>query len=266
MALHTRESVRSWIFSLGYNLSERADLLALRRLITQLRPKDCGKELIRIGGAADGGYLIPSDLEGIEYCFSPGVSTISDFENQLADLKIKSFLADYSVASPAIMRPEFVFDKKFLGCGNYGNYMTLAFWKKKYLEDYNGDLLLQMDIEGSEYSVIMNAPDELLDQFRIIVVEFHDLHKLFDSVTLKLFSACFEKLLQYFYVAHIHPNNMGVCVSSGDIEVPKYMEFTFYNKKRVSETKPQLSFPHPLDASNDPAAPRLDLARCWYLD
>jgi hypothetical protein len=111
----------------------------------------------------------------------------------------------------------------------------------------------------------MNTPDELLKQFRILVVEFHDLHKLFDSVAFKLFSACFEKLLQYFYVAHIHPNNMGTCVTSGDLAVPKYLEFTFYNKRRVTETRPHVIFPHPLDASNDPAAPPLDLPQYWYV-
>ena len=123
-----------------------------------------------------------------------------------------------------------------------------------------------MDIEGSEYSVIMNTPDELLEQFRIIVVEFHDLHKLFDAVTFRLFAACFEKLLQYFHVTHIHPNNIGGSVRSGDIEVPKYLEITFINNRRVRQTKRRLSFPHPLDAPNDPAYPRLDLPKCWYLN
>ena len=262
--IHARDFARTSILSLGYNLSERSNPGDLRRLIGQLRPEDCGYELIRIGAPADGGYLIPNDLNGIEYCFSPGVSTISTFENHLADWNIKSFLADYSIECPPIIRPEFVFDKKFLGCGNYGNYITLSAWKEQYLPRYQGDLLLQMDIEGSEYSVIMNTPDELLEHFRIIVVEFHDLHKLFDAVTFRLFAACFEKLLQYFHVTHIHPNNIGGSVRSGDIEVPKYLEITFINNRRVRQTKRRLSFPHPLDAPNDPAYPRLDLPKCWY--
>ncbi len=33
-----------------------------------------------MGGENDGGYLVPDDLEGIEYCFSPGVSNIATFE------------------------------------------------------------------------------------------------------------------------------------------------------------------------------------------
>jgi hypothetical protein len=234
-------------------------------LIRALRPQDCGKELIRIGGMGDGGYLIPDDLVGIEYCFSPGVSTVSNFENHLADLKIKSFLADYSVDSPPVARPEFIFDKKFLGANNHGEFMTLSSWKNKYLGDYTGDLMLQMDIEGFEYQVILSTPENLLDQFRIIVVECHFLDRLFDPIAFNLFSAFFEKLLKIFHVAHIHPNDCCGSVKKGDIEVPRVLEFTFFNKKRVADVHPQLMFPHKLD---DPNVTKtgLHLPRCWYAD
>ncbi len=232
-------------------------------LIKRLRPLDCGTDLIRIGGEGDGGYLIPNDLEGIEYCFSPGVSSVSDFENHLADLHIKSFLADYSVANPPVIRPEIVFDKKFLGASDRDPYITLASWKEKYLKDYSGDLLLQMDIEGSEYEVIFNTPDKLLDQFRIVIIEFHDLERLFDPFGFPLLSSCFEKLLQFFYVVHIHPNNYYRSVKKDGVEIPLYMEFTLLNKRRVRSTKPQSVFPHKLDRDNMPWKP-LPLPKCWY--
>ena len=37
----------------------------LAALITRLHPVPCGHELIRVGSAHDGGYLIPDDLGGI---------------------------------------------------------------------------------------------------------------------------------------------------------------------------------------------------------
>jgi hypothetical protein len=225
---------------------------------------DCGIDLIRIGGKGDGGYLIPDDLEGIEYCFSPGVSTIADFENELADRGIKSFLADYSVDSPPFNRPEFTFDKKFLGSADIGRFTTLSSWKDKYLKSYHGDLILQMDIEGFEYQVLLNTPESLLNQFRIIVVEFHSLHRLFDLFDLGLFSACFDKLLEYFYVVHVHPTNCCGIVAKGDIKVPKVMEFTFLNKKRVISATPSKSFPHRLDADCVETMTPLPLPTCWY--
>ncbi|MGH9591081.1 MAG: hypothetical protein ACRD25_11850 [Terracidiphilus sp.] len=124
---------RSALLSLGYSVSTVTPDDRLEAFLSKVRPVDCGIELIRIGSEMDGGYLVPDDLEGIEYCFSPGVSTVSDFENQLADMRIKSFLADSSVDAPPVRRPEFVFDKKFLGASDRGCYMTLETWKNKYL-------------------------------------------------------------------------------------------------------------------------------------
>src|SRR3984885_6474442 len=165
-----KERLKSSLFS-GVHAVRRTRDEDILDLMRKLRPQDCGIELIRAGGSSDGGYLIPDDLEGVEYCFSPGVGPSSDFENQMADRGIRCFLADYSVESPPFCRPEFTFDKKFLGVSDGDRYFTLSTWKDKYLKDYAGDLLLQMDIEGAEYAVILSTPDEILYQFRIAAVD-----------------------------------------------------------------------------------------------
>jgi hypothetical protein len=70
-----------------------------------LRPFDVGYELIRVGDFGDGGYLVPDDLSGIRACFSPGVSKQASFELDMAKRGIPSFMADASVAGPAIGVP-----------------------------------------------------------------------------------------------------------------------------------------------------------------
>lgn len=255
---------RSELLKPDSTIARRTKTADLLTLIRELRPRDCGKELIRLGGQADGGYLIPDDLEGIEYCFSPGVGTLSGFENDLADRGIKSFLADFSVDGPSSLRPEFTFDKKFLGPSNHGHFMTLASWKDKYISNYRGDLILQMDIEGGEYGVILNASDALLNQFRIMVIEFHQLDSLLDCFAFSLISSAFRAILHNFYVAHIHPNNNVDSVTVDGIEIPKVMEFTFFNRRRVSSTKPLDVFPHKLDQDNKIGAPSLYLPNCWF--
>jgi len=250
----------------GFSITWETKSANILDLIRKLRPQDCGKALIRVGSAGDGGYLVPDDLDGIEYCFSPGVNTISDFENQLADRGIRSFLADYSVDTPPIMRPEFKFDKKYLGATNSDRFFTLASWKEKYLKDYTGDLILQMDIEGGEYQVILNTSDELLSQFRILVIEFHSLQRLFEPLVFELFSSCFEKLLKSFYVVHIHPNNFYGSCKRGGIEIPPIMEFTFLNRKQVDRASPVRIFPNVLDAPNVLHRHNLRLPECWYAD
>jgi hypothetical protein len=256
--------IQAGFIALGLNVTEQTAAADVLGLIEKLRPMDCGRELIRIGETGDGAYLIPNDLEGIEYCFSPGVNTISGFENHLADMHIRSFLADYSVEGPPIARPEFIFDKKFLGASDRDPYITLQSWKDKYLKDYPGDLILQMDIERFEYEVIFSTPDILLDQFRIMAIEFHDLERLFDPFCFTLMSSCFEKILKFFHVVHIHPNNFGGVARRGAIVVPKALEFTFYNKRRVGATRPQTVFPHQLDEDNSAVLPSVRLPAGWY--
>jgi len=249
----------------GLNITRCTDRAEVVRLIKKLRPMDCGKNLVRIGGNGDGGYLVPDDLEGIEYCFSPGVSTTVDFEAHLATLKIKSFLADHSVDCPPIQKPEFTFDKKFLGADDNETFFTLKSWKDKYLKGYKGELLLQMDIEGFEYEVICGTPTEVLGCFRIMVIEFHFLDKLFDKFVYELVSKpCFENILRQFYVAHIHPNNCCGSVKTRGVEIPRALEFTFYNKNRVASAKEKYEFPHPLDRDNVITNRSLRLPEVWY--
>jgi hypothetical protein len=258
--------IREAAFSLGYCLTPQVRDADVLRLIRSLRPRQCGRQLIRIGAEGDGGYLIPDDLDGIEYCFSPGVDAMAAFESQLADRHIKSFLADYSVSGPPVSRPEFVFDRKYIGANNNETYMTVGSWMQKYLADYTKDLIFQMDIEGAEYEAMLSTPLEVLRQFRIIVVEMHWLERLFDPFAFRIMQACFERLLSQFYVVHLHPNNCAGCVRKEGIEVPHVMEMTFYNRERAPAGDFCAEFPHPLDADNCPGLASLPLPACWRAD
>ena len=172
-----------------------------------------------------------------------------------------SFLADYSVDAPAINRPEFTFDKKFLGAFDNEKFFTLSTWKEKYLKDYSGDLLLQMDIEGAEYPVILSTPSELLSQFRILVIEVHYLDRLFDPCCFDLFASWVDKILASFSVVHIHPNNFYGSAKRGSIEIPRLLEFTFLNKSRITNATPARKFPHPLIRPERTLQARTGIAR-----
>ena len=121
-----------------------------------------------------------------------------------------------------------------------------------------------MDIEGSEYEAIISTPDDVLNSFRIMVIEFHYLEKLFDPFVYRFYRSCFDKILKYFHVVHIHPNNCCGSVRKNDIEIPRVMEFTFYNHSRACATSHTRSFPHALDRDNMAESGPLDLPKCWY--
>lgn len=248
-------------------LKRRIRLSAQRRrllaFLAQIRPISTEHRLIRVGSEGDGGYLVPDDLEGITACFSPGVADVADFESDMARRGMRCFLADYSVDAPPITDPLFDFEKKYLGSITNDVYMTLESWVQRKA-DGSDNLLLQMDIEGAEYDVLLDAPKELLARFRIVVVEFHNLHGLFDPMAFVPIKLAFLKLLAAFDVVHIHPNNCFAPMAQGDIAIPPVMEFTFLRRDRISRKGHALTYPHDLDRANVRGQPDYPLPACWY--
>src|SRR5450432_1911947 len=116
------------------------DQALLKKLVAKFKPIDCGIQLIRLGGNNDGGYLIPDDLEGIKYSFSPGVSNIANFEHECLQRGIVSFLADYSVETPPLELTGCHFLKKFVGSYNNDQFITLEKWVGESLpKDFKED-------------------------------------------------------------------------------------------------------------------------------
>ena len=240
-------------------------LVHLRNTISTMRPLQCGHELIRIGGNGDGGYLVPDDLDGIVACFSPGVDRIAQFELTLAQrYGIPCFLADASVAEAPERHPIIHFERRFLGSQPDDKYMTLDDWVTRKEDRFgSGDLILQMDIEGAEYDVLTHASDEMLNRFRVIVLELHGLERLFLNGFRLFFDSMIRKLLKNHAVVHLHPNNCCGKTSWGGVEIPRVMELTLLRNDRVFATGYREDFPHPLDDDNT-RNPTLPLPPMWY--
>jgi len=262
--MNLRDLVRQLLLTSGKSITEATDVKDLEHFIEKFRPKSVGKRLIRVGGKGDGGYLLPDDLSHISACFSPGVDVTSSFEEELAErYSIKSFMADFSVDKPPIPNKLFHFDKKFLGNKNDKKFIRLEDWVKSNTID-NSDLILQMDIEGAEYEVIIDTPKDVFKKFRIMAIEFHSLDMIFNKNAFKMVEAVFEKLGSDFTVAHIHPNNSRPIISKNSIDIPELLEFTFLRNDRVEMSEEKLSFPHALDEQCAPHRPSRHLPKCWW--
>ncbi len=248
----------------GYRLERITDADDLDAFFASVSPVALEQPLIRIGGPHDGGYLVPDDLQGIVACFSPGVADRASFEEQLAAMGIRSFLADRSVDAAPVTHDLISFEKKFLGDSNEEDVMRLEDWIGDHQGAVGGaDLLLQMDIEGAEYRVLLDTSVEILRKFRILVVEFHEMDRLFDRGAFPFIRQAFDRVLEGFDVVHIHPNNLRAVVSYGSYEVPPLMEFTFLRKDRSRKSGTAVSLPHPHDSPNVPGFPDIALPGCW---
>jgi hypothetical protein len=241
------------------------DVEQLNALIKKLWPYDVGKDMIRLGSENDGGYLVPDDLDGITACFSPGVDVTTDFEQDCAKRGMKLFLADLSVEKNDLnlQSENYSFLKKHIGVVNTKDFITLDEWFKVSQLGPEEDLLLQMDIEGCEYLSLIATSDEMLRRFRIIIVEFHDLHNLWEKNFYNQAEATFNKLLQNHTCVHLHPNNYAKVLSLKGIDIPNLIELTFVRNDRVEAKTLQRKFPHKLDSDNT-SSNKVVLPRNWF--
>jgi hypothetical protein len=142
--------------------------------------------------------------------------------------------------------------------------MTLDQWVRNKVGDNPQDLILQMDIEGAEYEVILDSSHDLLRRFRIIVIEFHRLDSLLDKYGHKIIDMTFRKILKNFEIVHVHPNNLSTPIKYKHYALPPEMEFTFLRRDRIARSEPTTHFPHELDSRNMEGRPDVVLPDCWF--
>jgi len=263
--MQSPSTLRYDMFSQGIFIDPMSPIDRLQSTASLLHPCQSKFPLVRMGSEADGGYLIPDDLEHIKACFSPGVDTFATFETDLLKRGIGSHLADYSVDNVPIGLDALSFTKKFIGANTEGNYISLQDWVNEFEPNAkDNELLLQMDVEGAEYETILTCPSSIIAKFRIMVIEFHAIESWGHKDFLNVVDATFKKILRTHFVVHSHPNNaMGLVDMNGFI-APRIFELSFLRRTR-SYIGTVATTPHPLDYPNVTNMPNLDWRQCWTL-
>lgn len=150
--------------------------------------------------------------------------------------------------------------------------ITLKDWIERRSLPNDADLMLQMDIEGAEYKILMDAPRNLLKKFRIMVIELHGLnHIAYNSIVAnKLFLPLFQRLTLDHACVHVHPNNftaLGHPLPGIPASICEIMEFTFLRQDRMlgemAQKRTTVRIPHPLDIVNVPEHPPFFLEPYW---
>ena len=231
-----------------------------------IKPVTIKEGLIRIGSKNDGGYLIPNCLEDIKYNFSPGVSDNFEFETDLySKHNIESFLADFSIEDRFHNYEYLSFEKKFIGIVNSNSHIKLEKWVNSKVKDTN-NLILSMDIENNEWSVLLDTPLSTLSKFKILVIEFHNFAKyIVNKDSFMFVEDVFKKIKNSFEIVHIHPNNCCDTIKYQDLKIPNVVEITFLNKDSLNLTNEKLTYPHKLDSKNIFEKDDIILQKIWDL-
>lgn len=222
----------------------------LAELISYLEPKATNIPLKRIGGVGDGAYLLPEDFQGIALCLSPGSNQQWAFERDIFDrYEIPSAIMDRAENMPHDLYPEIKFTDSWLGTHDNSQFTSISTWLSRLNLDHESELMLQMDIEGAEYENILAMPLEILNRFRIMVIEFHYSHRYTNGELFQEFySKVFSRLKENHEVVHFHANNSCGDWNFRDFSLPIVFELTLLRRDRIGAIVGLSEVPHDLDS------------------
>jgi hypothetical protein len=239
-------------------------------------------DLIRIGSADDGGYVVPrSVVPDVDFLLSFGVNVDWSFDEDLKRLNpaIGIHAYDFSVGPRVFWSQAIVGVVKtllgiipFAECrqrirkidgyrqffSRHATHFRERINDRKELpydvtldevfaRTQSEHIFLKMDIEGSEYAVM---PDVLRHAARVnaIAIEFHAI-----NAHRREFIEAMAQLQTVFELVHLHANNYEGAAPDG---LPDVLELTFVKVTGVRAAPRRTTLPLPgLDAPNHPTRP-----------
>jgi len=222
---------------------------ALFDLLQPIALANC--DLQRFGEPHDGGYLMCGNLLGeVQAGYSYGISGYDQWGCDVSTkLGVRVHQYDcFDTRQPACpggatrFHAECIADTTRVEEGRPFDTFQNQFARNG---DAGKQLVLKIDVEGAEWDAFLHAPEDVLEQFDQIAVEFH----WSDDVK---YLRVVERLKQRFHVAHLHFNNFS-CVEDSEPFPAWAYEVLFVNKRiAVVDESRQGGGPQLQDAPNNP--------------
>ena len=224
---------------------------------TLLVPKKCNLTKFRCGNDGDGGYVLLKEIfDKIKTVYSYGIDdtlNADSFDICCHKNGKKVYMFNGSITRKEEEVPSLIFTKENVTANNFQPHI----WDNGNRLEYN--MLLKMDIEGSEYEVINANQDLIFKHFEMICIEFHGINNpSFYNFKDKL--RVIGSLLEKYDIFHMHGNN---CVAR-NYEVPNVLEVSLVRKGVCSDTNDGAYPIEGLDFPNYEG--RKDFALNWWIN
>jgi tetratricopeptide (TPR) repeat protein len=239
---------------------DSSEFRAIINTLRLLKPnKAVGFDKIRIGSAADGGYIQLNDFTNISHAISLGISTDDNWDISLALRGIPVDQFDHSILEAPTSHRLLNFSRTKISAHRSAGTVTLEDIVAPYSRPGVPDLILKMDIESDEWDVLDNTSAEILSRFAQVICEYHSFHLLRESQFQMRARRVLEKLGRQFSVIHTHANNFGGVSTMAGKAIPHVLEVTYANRERYKIEASDESLPTPLDFPCDPYAEEIVL-------
>lgn len=228
-------------------------------LLNMLYPYDIVKhEKVRIGGNKDGGYIMidPNNMpEKIAYSF--GISNTSPWDLEMANRGFTVYQYDGTIKTAPDKHPNLFFTSK--------NISIISDAKNISIEDVlnttapkSRNIILQMDIENSEWNIIENCSQDILKRFKQIIVEFHTIN-IMDVDSFNKKCSILKKILETHIPIHVHFNNYGCITYNNGVFFCDTLEISFFRIDDEICNHITSNLPYHLDAPNNPHYPDIPI-------
>ena len=129
----------------------------------------------------DGSYVLLDDFENIKFAYSFGIDTNIQFDKALADKGINIYMYDHTINYLPYENEKFHWKKIGL-CGK--NEKKKNFKNLEDLITENGhtnekNMILKIDIEHDEWQSLIDIKEDILNQFKYIIIEYHFKDEIF---------------------------------------------------------------------------------------
>lgn len=207
-----------------------------------------GYAKIRAGNENDGGYVMLDDFVGVSAAYSLGISNDVSWDKDIASRGIDVYQYDHTIDGLPEENERFFWSKLGISADGCGEFTALSGEMDKNGHEVDSNLLLKCDIEGYEWEVLAEMPARRLEQFRQIVIETHDWHRVLEPDFFERMERAISNLRKNHSLIHVHANNNAAYSIVGGIPLPAVLELSYVRTADYELTDSVEVFPTQLDA------------------
>jgi len=224
---------------LEYNeITTNKNTIKIQTILSYLGPHKYLGKIKRVGGEADGSYVIPIEiLDKNTYLLSGGIEDNNKFEIFVASRGITGIQIDNSISKPPQNHSNLKFLNATLGDTDKPGHVSLETLINKIPK--NKKILIKIDIEGGEIEALRSLSAKNLKRIDCLVMELHNLGSI-TSKNDKIFN-----LLNRLHKANlrsifVQANNACLTYTLAGTLIPDNIEITYVKKHRTS--KPNITY------------------------
>lgn len=231
--LRQGKTIRTFVFRIEKwvrdDLYSQVSQLKLQKLINLLTHDLLVENtLLRRGSSHDGGYVIVDLQAKYSHLLSFGVGDNVDFEAAMSEYVQSIEMYDPTVVQP----PKNISNSTFkrIGLGPHTNelFISLEDATKKFV--HSNDMILKIDIEGGEWESLRNVPELTLNSFVQVLIEFHNLHDIYNPEILDRYIEVLSALRRSHALVNVHANNWSPYSVIGGFPLPDTIEVTYVRR------------------------------------